>query len=70
MVAWQSSGGGGRHIVWMSRKAATEDFVDFDLKARTGIVTLANMFSVSLALSGVDDIDGVGLDLVDARFPL
>ena len=61
----------GHYIVWMNGgTAGYRTFLGFDPKARAGVVVLANAFSVSEAPSGIEDIDDIGLHLLDARFPL
>jgi len=61
----------GRHIVWMNGGTyGYRSFLGFDPKIRTGVVVLSNAFRLSGALSGVGDIDDIGLHLLDARFPL
>jgi CubicO group peptidase (beta-lactamase class C family) len=61
----------GHSIIWMSgATGGYRAFIGFDRKARTGVVVLANAFSLSEGLSGTENIDDIGLHLLDARFPL
>src|SRR5207247_1051181 len=51
----------GRNIVWHDGgTAGYSAFIGFDPKVRTGVVVLANAFSVSATLSGVGNIDDIG----------
>jgi D-alanyl-D-alanine-carboxypeptidase/D-alanyl-D-alanine-endopeptidase len=57
------------HIVWMGGgTAGYRAFLGFDAKARAGVVVLANVCNISGNLSGFDDVDHIGLDLLDERF--
>ena len=61
----------GRHIVWMNGGTnGYRTFLGFDPKIRTGVVVLSNAIKLSRTLSGYDDIDDIGLHLLDERFPL
>jgi serine-type D-Ala-D-Ala carboxypeptidase/endopeptidase len=61
----------GRHIVWMNGGTyGFRSFLGFDPTIRTGVVVLSNALRLSEALSGFDDIDDIGLHLLDTRFPL
>ena len=44
--------------------------MSLDPKTRTGVVVLSNALKLSRTLSGYDDIDDIGLHLLDERFPL
>jgi uncharacterized protein YneR len=63
-LGWHISTGGGREIVWHNGgTGGYRSFVGFDPKAKTGVVVLANTFTVA----GVDDI---GRHLLDPSAPL